>query len=209
MCQKGFISGFIIPTFDCLSNIFPTLKYTLENANNNLKEWQKLIDEGRTMGWSQQKKTESSESKKSISRNIDIKSNIITNVKTNDNIEKKKSKFCKTNNTNIKYNSQKKLNNNNINNDIARQSYKKEVKYTKFFKNNEENKKSNKPKKKEFNTPIKLKISDDFNLLNNNNNTSKFLELSNKKNANIITEVNTKKIANKDVNKKNVNKPKK
>jgi hypothetical protein len=34
-----------------LVTIFPTLKYTLDNANNNLKEWQKLMDEGRQKGW--------------------------------------------------------------------------------------------------------------------------------------------------------------
>ena len=49
--QKGFISGFIIPTFDVLTKIFPTLKFTLENANHNLKEWQKLLNEGRLRGW--------------------------------------------------------------------------------------------------------------------------------------------------------------
>ena len=49
--QKGFISGFIIPTFENLTLVFPSLKFTLDNANNNLKEWQKLLDEGRLRGW--------------------------------------------------------------------------------------------------------------------------------------------------------------
>ena len=49
--QKGFISGYIIPTFESLVTIFPTLRYTLDNANNNLKEWQKLLDQGRKTGW--------------------------------------------------------------------------------------------------------------------------------------------------------------
>ena len=43
--QKGFISGIIIPTFEIMATIFPTLKFTLENANNNLKEWQKLMEQ--------------------------------------------------------------------------------------------------------------------------------------------------------------------
>ena len=54
--QIGFISGFIIPTFESLVTIFPTLRYTIENANTNLKEWKKLMDEGRKKGWTPQKK---------------------------------------------------------------------------------------------------------------------------------------------------------
>ena len=49
--QIGFITGYIIPTFEVLSTVFPTLKYTIDNSNNNLKEWQKLMDEGRKTGW--------------------------------------------------------------------------------------------------------------------------------------------------------------
>jgi len=44
--QKGFISGYVIPTFESLVSVFPTLRFTLENANHNLKEWQKLLDQG-------------------------------------------------------------------------------------------------------------------------------------------------------------------
>ena len=54
--QKGFITGFIIPTFDCLVSIFPTLRFTLDNANTNLKEWQKLLNAGRAKGWTPPKK---------------------------------------------------------------------------------------------------------------------------------------------------------
>ena len=53
--QKSFISGYVIPTFETLVKAFPTLKYTLDNANNNIKEWQKLIDEGRKRGWTPKK----------------------------------------------------------------------------------------------------------------------------------------------------------
>ena len=53
--QKGFLSGFILSTYECLGNIFPSLKYTYENANNNLKEWQKLLNEGRKKGWTPKK----------------------------------------------------------------------------------------------------------------------------------------------------------
>ena len=54
--QKGFITGFIVPTFEIMVTVFPSLKFTLENANNNLKEWQKLIDAGRLTGWTPKKK---------------------------------------------------------------------------------------------------------------------------------------------------------
>ena len=49
--QVNFIRGFIIPTFDVLIKIFPTLSYTVENANNNINEWQKLDDAHRLKGW--------------------------------------------------------------------------------------------------------------------------------------------------------------
>jgi hypothetical protein len=121
-------------------------------------------------------------------------------------IFRKKSKFSNTKSIENNINNQKKINS-NINNDMIRQSEKKEIKYIKFFKNNDESKKSNKAKKKEFNTPVKLKISDDFNLLNSNK-YNEFLELSNKKKDKVITESNIKKIGNKEV-KKNVYKIKK
>ena len=53
--QKGFISGYIIPTYESLVKIFPTLRFTLENANNNLIEWQKLMNQGRKKGWTPEK----------------------------------------------------------------------------------------------------------------------------------------------------------
>ena len=36
--QVGFIKGFVIPTFDILIIMFPTLRYTVENAKINLNE---------------------------------------------------------------------------------------------------------------------------------------------------------------------------
>lgn len=53
--KKDFLSGFILSTYECLGNIFPSLKYTYDNANNNLKEWQKLLNEGRKKGWTPKK----------------------------------------------------------------------------------------------------------------------------------------------------------
>ena len=54
--QKAFINGFIKPTFECLAEIFPTLNFFLNNANDNLVEWQKLIDQHRLKGWTPKKK---------------------------------------------------------------------------------------------------------------------------------------------------------
>ena len=53
--QIGFIRAFIITTYDCLVSMFPSLKYTLDYANNNLKEWQKLLDQHRSKGWTPKK----------------------------------------------------------------------------------------------------------------------------------------------------------
>ena len=49
--QVGFIKGFVVTTFDCLVTMFPSLKYTTENAENNIKEWSNLIDLKRYKGW--------------------------------------------------------------------------------------------------------------------------------------------------------------
>ena len=49
--QVGFIGGFIIPTFNFLIIMFPSLSFTVENAKNNLNEWQKLVNENRKKGW--------------------------------------------------------------------------------------------------------------------------------------------------------------
>ena len=53
--QVGFIKGFIIPTFECLVNVFPTLQYSLDNAKTNLKRWQKLVNKKRLKGWTPEK----------------------------------------------------------------------------------------------------------------------------------------------------------
>ena len=53
--QVGFIKGFIIPTFDCMIDIFPSLKYTMDNAKTNLKKWEKLCIKGRLKGWTPEK----------------------------------------------------------------------------------------------------------------------------------------------------------
>ena len=62
--QVNFLRGFIISSFDCLVSIFPNLKYTMENAKNNIKEWQQLLDEHRVTGWTPQNETNNEEEKK-------------------------------------------------------------------------------------------------------------------------------------------------
>ena len=48
--QVNFIRGFIIPSFEVLVEIFPSLSFTVENANNNINEWQNLLDDNRLKG---------------------------------------------------------------------------------------------------------------------------------------------------------------
>ena len=64
--QVGFIKGFIIPTFDCLVNVFPSLKYTLDNAKTNINRWQRLINKGRLKGWTPEKTKQINYKKKMI-----------------------------------------------------------------------------------------------------------------------------------------------
>ena len=49
--QVGFIGGFVIPTFNFLIIMFPSLSFTVKNAKDNIKEWQKLVDQKRKKGW--------------------------------------------------------------------------------------------------------------------------------------------------------------
>jgi hypothetical protein len=64
--QVGFIKGFIIPTFDCLVNVFPTLKYSIDNAKTNLNKWQRLANKGRLKGWTPGKTKQVNYKKKMI-----------------------------------------------------------------------------------------------------------------------------------------------
>ena len=43
--QVGFLKGFILTSFDCLVAMFPKLQFTIDNAQNNIKEWIKLQNE--------------------------------------------------------------------------------------------------------------------------------------------------------------------
>ena len=100
--QKGFINGFIIPTFENLVSVFPSLKFTLDNANNNLKEWQKLLDAGRLTGWTPKKKKKN-RAKYKISDKLGYSEKYVIQENKDDD-EQKKENDIKNNNNIIKKN---------------------------------------------------------------------------------------------------------
>ena len=59
--QVNFLRGFIISSFDSLIEIFPNLKFTMDNAKNNINEWQKLLLEKRKTGWTPKKEIKEKE----------------------------------------------------------------------------------------------------------------------------------------------------
>ena len=199
--QKGFISGFIIPTFDCLVKIFPTLRFTLDNANTNLKEWQKLLKEGRLRGWTPPKSTHEVErlpkkcatkryEKDKSGKIVVAKMNVSTskdNDKDKNNHQKKKSKFgnnsCNSNvinsytdsnrnsntNSNIIYNINKSkkpsksitiISYNNTENPMKKINTIFNTDINKInYKNERQNVNSDR-----FNTPVKLRLNEEFKL---------------------------------------------
>ena len=89
--QVGFTKGFVIPTFDCLSNVFPSLKYTLDNAKINLKRWQRLANKGRLKGWTPEK-TKKVNAKVNYKKKINLYTAISSiNDSSNKNYFKRKS----------------------------------------------------------------------------------------------------------------------
>ena len=73
--QVGFLRGFILSSFDCLVSMFPKLKYNIENAENNIRQWKKLQDEKRLLGWTpkKEKKDEKEENKDKDKEKKEIK----------------------------------------------------------------------------------------------------------------------------------------
>ena len=53
--QIGFLKGFILSSFDCLVAMFPKLKFTIDNAEDNIKHWTKYQNEKRLLGWTPEK----------------------------------------------------------------------------------------------------------------------------------------------------------
>ena len=151
--QKGFITGFIIPTFESLVCIFPSLKFTIDNAKNNLNEWQKLIDEGRTTGWTPKKikkerkykvkinvKEEEKEKEKEEVKEKE-KENILDLSKDNE-IKKEEEKEVKE----VKEEKGKKNNKNDIDNNIKIENTKEDLIKNSQIKTMKNNKKDNSKK---------------------------------------------------------------
>ena len=62
--QIGFLKGFILSSFDSLVEMFPKLRFTIDNAENNIKQWTKFQSEKKLLGWSPEKdKNEEKEEK--------------------------------------------------------------------------------------------------------------------------------------------------
>ena len=187
--QKGFINGFIIPTFENLVTVFPSLKFTLDNANNNLKEWQKLLDAGRTTGWTP-KKNKKNRGKNKFFDNLGFsdgyiikenkdddeqKNEIVSGIKNKNNIKKTMSvKIGEENN---------KSNNNKINSNVIKSK-------NSVFKNTKKAMKINK-------NQINKTINNSYHNINKIMNQSIKEKIANSsremKKANYISDKNTRR----------------
>ena len=183
--QKGFINGFIIPTFENLVSVFPSLKFTLDNANNNLKQWQKLLDEGRLTGWTPKKKKKN-RLKYKISDKLGYSEKYV--IKENkDDDEQKNRNDIKNNNNNIKKNMNVRnsgdINNNKTNTNIIKSK-------NSVFNNNKKAVKSN---KNQFNKTINNSYHN-INKIMNQSIKEKIANSSREmKRANFISDKNTRR----------------
>ena len=213
--QKGFISGFILPTFESLSLIFPSLKFTIENANNNLKEWQKLLDAGRLTGWTPPKNRKNAKKLK-LSDNLGFSSKYVIQEKNEEDDGKKE------NNNNIKTNDEKQ-NNLELTNFVKNNKSISTTKKINFGDINKVVKKNKNQINNSYNNTIKLKktnikdkianSSKEVKRANNiNDKTNKRLKvsildeisLSINDDINNKTEANNKFFFNSDINRKNL-----
>ena len=105
--QVNFIRGFIIPTFEVLITIFPTLNYTVENAKINMNEWQKLVDAHRTKGWTPRN---TNEEKKNSEKSSKSKTMAKNNYSNYDNSNKKNMSLEEKVNAKFKENTKEKDN---------------------------------------------------------------------------------------------------
>ena len=202
--QKGFLSGFILSTYECLGNIFPPLKYTYDNANNNLKEWQKLLNEGRKKGWTPKKGDKNNNNinllkiKRAVTKNFEHQKINFLKGKT-----EKNENFEENENIDDSIKNKKNINFNLINLNINEKNI--GVKKNLINQvNNDINKKNN-----NFKTPSKLKLSindDDFHLMEKKNSNE--LKILNLKKDNKIVDNKMYKTNDKAMYKKNANKKK-
>ena len=219
--QKGFITGFILSTYECLGNIFPALRFTYENANNNLKEWQKLLNEGRTKGWTPKKEDNKKVNKKfkrAITKNYDSKNFHFLKGKKDKNdkndksdsfdeiiIEREDKKIEEQNDVNrasINSVKNKKFVNINLSNITERNHGIKKSLFNPF--NTDINKKNSNMK---ISPKLKLSINDDIPLNDKKNICNEF-KLFNAKKDKINIDNKILKCNDKIVSKKNANKKK-
>ena len=59
--QIGFLRGFILSSFDTLVEMFPKLQFTIDNAENNIKQWTKFQREKKLLGWDDNKNDDNEE----------------------------------------------------------------------------------------------------------------------------------------------------
>ena len=59
--QIGFLRGFILSSFDTLVEMFPKLQFTIDNAENNIKQWTKFQNEKKLLGWDDNKNDDNEE----------------------------------------------------------------------------------------------------------------------------------------------------
>ena len=217
--QKGFLSGFILSTYECLGNIFPSLKFTYDNAQNNLKEWQKLLNEGRVKGWTPKKDDKNNENKiklklkRALTKNYEKENFLFLKGKINNNndVNENKDSFDEKNNEEEKeekipiINSVKNKKNLNINmltiteknNGTKRNLYNQVNPF-----NTDINKKNN------IKTPSKLKLSINDNFPSTENKNNSEFKLLNSKKEKVNVENKMYKNNDKVVCKKNANKKK-
>ncbi len=66
--QVGFLRGLILTTFDSLVEIFPNLKFTMNNAKRNISLWQKLVEQKRATGWTPKKEKNKEKGKDKVKK---------------------------------------------------------------------------------------------------------------------------------------------
>ena len=196
--QKGFISGYIIPTFESLVTIFPTLRYTLDNANNNLKEWQKLLDQGRKTGWTppknkvdEKRKINSALSKSIVQKKLIFKDFSSLDEKNNENENENENSEKKEDNKNEKIlieNYDSTTNGSNTNDVLKIDEY----------SNTHTNTHTNKSRNNNYNTISSINHSSLFK-----NKHMSDVNHNHKNNKNISSDINSNTIINNNINNEN------
>ena len=188
--QVGFIKGFILPTFQVLVTMFPSLNYTVENAKNNINEWQKLVDEKRITGWTPRGEKNEDKSNESNFDNDDEENGISKNENNN------------TTNNSINTNLKNSSNNNSLgNNEVKRHIHHNSDNGGNGLINGNNNQGNNKnnnkhlnnsnPKKKNSKIRKRKKSSLQYSISNNTNNNNNTNNINININNNHLLHYNT------------------